>query len=152
MDNKRIELRRIEESNFIDCFNLELDEGQDKFVSHPIKSLAKAYVYYNQCTPFGIYADDKMVGYVMVIYDYDAEEYDIWHLMIDKKYQGNGFGKKAVKRCMEYISTKPFGSSNKVALTCHENNLKGIKLYKSLGFEATGNRDEDEIEMAMYVK
>ncbi len=43
-----------------------------------------AYVYRNQCQPFGIYADGRMVGHVMVIYDYDVPEYDVWHMMIDK--------------------------------------------------------------------
>lgn len=54
-------------------------------------------MYYNQCTPFGIYDGDKMVGYVMVIYDYDIPEYDVWHMMIDTScagYAGNG-GKTA---------------------------------------------------------
>lgn len=62
--------------------------GQEKFVSHPIRSLTQAYVYREQCQPFGIYADGRMVGYVMVIYDYDVPEYDIWHMMIDKSMQG----------------------------------------------------------------
>ena len=72
-----IELRAITEENFIDAFNLKLAPGQESFVSHPIRSLAQAYVYRNQCQPFGIYAAEKMVGYVMVIYDYDIPEYDI---------------------------------------------------------------------------
>lgn len=63
------ELRAITEDNFIEAFNLHLAPGQERFVSHPIRSLAQAYVYRNQCQPFGIYADGKMVGYVMVIYD-----------------------------------------------------------------------------------
>ena len=57
----KIELRRIDESNFIDCFNLKLKKEQERFVSHPIRSLAQAYVYYKQCTPFGVVADGEMV-------------------------------------------------------------------------------------------
>ena len=76
----KIEIRRIDESNFIDCFNLKLKKEQERFVSHPIRSLAQAYVYRNQCQPFGIYKDDTVIGYVMVIYDYDIPEYDIWHM------------------------------------------------------------------------
>ena len=48
-----ITLKRIDESNFIDCFNLKLAMGQEKYVSNPVRSLAQAYVYYNQCVPFG---------------------------------------------------------------------------------------------------
>ena len=56
------ELRPITEDNFPDAFNLKLAPGQEEFVSHPIRSLAQAYVYRDQCRPFGIYADGKMVG------------------------------------------------------------------------------------------
>ena len=84
-----IELRAIAEDNFLDAFNLRLAPGQERFVSHPIRSLAQAYIYRQQCQPFGIYAEEKMVGYVMVIYDYDVPEYDIWHMMIDEAEQGH---------------------------------------------------------------
>lgn len=40
-----IALKKIDESNFIDCFNLKLAPGQEKYVSNPIRSLAQAYVY-----------------------------------------------------------------------------------------------------------
>ncbi|MGN0027632.1 MAG: GNAT family N-acetyltransferase, partial [Clostridium sp.] len=99
--NKDLILEKINESNFIECFNLKLGEGQNKFVSHPIRSLAQAYVYYNQCTPFGIYKGNVMVGYVMVIYDYDEETYNIWHMMIDEKYQGKGYGTEALKLALD---------------------------------------------------
>ena len=78
-----INLRKITEDNFLDAFRLKLAEGQEEYVSHPIRSLAQAYVYRDQCQPFGIYDGEEMVGYVMVIYDYDIPEYDIWHMMID---------------------------------------------------------------------
>ena len=86
------ELKPITEDNFIDAFNLKLAPGQEGFVSHPIRSLAQAYVYRDQCQPFGIYAHGRMVGYVMVIYDYDVPEYDIWHMMIDESMQGGESG------------------------------------------------------------
>ena len=146
-----VELKEITEDNFIDAFNLKLAPGQEEFVSHPIRSLAQAYVYRNQCRPFGIYAEGKMVGYVMVIYDYDIPEYDIWHMMIDKDCQGHGYGKEALDRVLEFIKTKPFGDSERVVLTCNKNNPVARKMYEDKGFVATGNEDEDEIELAMSV-
>ena len=88
-----IELRKITEENFIDAFHLKLAPGQEEYVSHPIRSLAQAYVYRDQC--------------------------------------------------------RPFGDSNRVALTCNRNNSIALKLYESMGFSATGNEDGDEIELAM---
>ena len=122
-------IKPISEENFIDVFNLKLSKEQEAFVSHPIRSLAQAYVYRTQCQPFGIYADEKVVGYVMAIYDYDIPEYDIWHMMIDE----------------------PFGDSDRVALTCNKDNTVALELYKSMGFELTGNSDEDEVELALYL-
>ena len=147
-----VELRAITEDNFIDAFNLKLAPGQEDFVSHPIRRLAQAYVYRNQCQPFGIYAEEKMVGYVMVIYDYDIPEYDIWHMMIDESMQGRGYGGEALDRVLEYIRTKPFGGSDRIALTCNKNNPAARKLYESKGFSATGVEDDDEIEMVIMTK
>ena len=144
-----VELRAIGEDNFIDAFNLQLGAGQERFVSHPVRSLAQAYVYRDQCQPFGIYAEGRMVGYVMVIYDYDVPEYDIWHMMIDQSAQGRGYGGAALDRVLDYIRTKPFGDSDRVALTCNRDNPAAQRLYERKGFRATGAEDEDEIELAM---
>ena len=144
-----VELRKITEDNFIDAFNLKLSPGQERFVSHPIRSLAQAYVYRDQCQPFGIYTEDRMVGYVMVIYDYDIPEYDVWHMMIDKSVQGRGYGSEAMDLVLDYIRTKPFGDSDRVALTCNRDNAAAKRLYEGKGFSATGVEDEDEIEMAV---
>ncbi|MBQ4425487.1 MAG: GNAT family N-acetyltransferase [Lachnospiraceae bacterium] len=146
-----VELRNITEDNFLDAFHLRLEPGQERFVSHPIRSLAQAYVYRDQCQPFGIYADDRMIGYVMVIYDYDIPEYDIWHMMIDESMQGKGFGSEALDRVIDFIRTKPFGNSGRVALTCNKNNLTASKMYESKGFRASGIGEEDEIEMVMML-
>lgn len=144
-----INLRKITEENFIDAFNLKLALGQERFVSHPIRSLAQAYVYREQCQPFGIYKGDTMVGYVMVIYDYDIPEYDIWHMMIDESNQRRGYGSLALDQVLDYIKSKPFGDSNRVTLTCSRDNLQALNLYKSKGFKETGAVDEDEIELSL---
>ena len=146
-----IHLRKITEENFIDAFHLKLALEQERFVSHPIRSLAQAYVYRDQCQPFGIYNGDTMVGYVIVIYDYDIPEYDIWHMMIDESYQKRGYGSAALDRVLDYIKSKPFGSSNRVTLTCNRENIRALNLYQSKGFTETGAADEDEIELTLHL-
>ena len=125
-----VELRKITEDNFIDAFNLKLAPGQEKYVSHPIRSLAQAYVYREQCQPFGIYAEEKMIGYVMVIYDYDVPEYDIWHMMIDESAQGQGYGNDALDRVIDYIRMKPFGDTDRV-LSGRLNGALFIRLFQA---------------------
>ncbi len=48
-----IGLKKITEDNFISAFQLKLAPGQERFVSDPVRSLAQAYVYRDQCQPFG---------------------------------------------------------------------------------------------------
>lgn len=146
-----VNLRTITEDNFLNAFQLRLADGQEQYVSHPIRSLAQAYVYREQCQPFGIYDDDEMVGYVMVIYDYDIPEYDIWHLMIDASKQGNGYGREAMRLVMDYIKSKPFGDSNRVTLTCNKNNLCAMKIYRRMGFVETGVEEDDEVELSIML-
>lgn len=143
-----INLKVINEDNFLDAFQLKLADGQEKYVSNPIRSLAQAYVYRKQCQPFGIYDGDEMVGYVMVIYDYDIPEYDIWHMMIDASRQGRGYGSEALRLVLEYIKTKPFGDSNRVTLTCNKDNQVALKVYHKAGFVETGEEDDEEIELS----
>lgn len=147
-----IHLRKITEENFIDAFNLKLAPEQERFVSHPIRSLAQAYVYREQCQPFGIYEGQTMVGYIMVIYDYDVPEYDIWHMMIEQAEQGKGYGKAALDRVLDYIREKPFGSSDRVTLTCNKENIRALTMYKSKGFAETGVTDGEEIELSLMIR
>ena len=144
-----VQLQAITEDNFVDAFNLKLAVGQEEYVSHPIRSLAQAYVYRTQCQPFGIYDGDQMVGYVMVIYDYDIPEYDIWHMMIDESKQGRGYGSAAMDLVLDYIKTKPFGPSNRVTLTCNKDNAAALRIYRLKGFKDTGAVYDDEIELSL---
>ena len=145
-------LEKITEDNFVEAFNLKLAPEQERFVSHPIRSLAQAYVYRQQCQPFGIYENDTMVGYVMVIYDYDVPDYDIWHMMIDASHQGLGYGSAALDRVLAYIKTKPFGASDRVVLTCSKDNARALGLYRNKGFVPTWAVFEDEVELVLNLR
>ena len=70
---------------------------------------------------------------------------------IRKSAQGRGYGGAALDRVVDYIRTKPFGTSSRIALTCNKDNLIARKLYESKGFQATGLEDEDEIELVMTI-
>ena len=85
----------------------------------------------------------------MVIYDYDEEVYNIWHMMIDRAFQKRGYGTSALQEVLKYIASKPFGSSKTILITCNPQNEVAYRLYRKLGFTETGRSDDDEIELVM---
>ena len=54
--------------------------------------------------------------------------------MIDKKYQGNGYGKEAMKLAIDFIKTYPSGKTDYCWLSYEPENEVARKLYLSLGF------------------
>ena len=71
--------------------------------------------------------------------DYKRHEgkpyYYIWRFMIDKRFQGRGYGKEAFRQILDFIKTRPDGPSDYVLLSYGPANEIGKKLYASFGFE-----------------
>ncbi|MBP3446744.1 MAG: hypothetical protein J6K64_05660 [Clostridia bacterium] len=61
-----VELKAITKDNFEDVISLKVSEHQQAFVSSTAHSLAQAYVYRDTAFPFAIYADDTLVGFIML--------------------------------------------------------------------------------------
>ena len=65
--------------------------------------------------------------------------------MIDKRYQGSGFGREALILALDFIRTWPCGKAEFCRVSCEPGNETARKLYASFGFEETGEMDGDEI-------
>jgi len=149
-------LREITFDNFIECIQLQPKDEQKQFIASNVYSLAEAYVALasGECVPmpYAIYDDETMVGFLLLSYepaDGDDEDdetvYKIWRLMIDKRYQGRGYGKKAMEKALELIKTFPHGKAELVVLSYSPDNHVAKRLYASLGFEETGEMNDDEV-------
>lgn len=150
-----ITLREITQVNFEECIYLKLTEAQSEHIATNVYSLAEAYSLTNHDhyvpMAYAIYHNETMVGFIMAVYqpidenDPDDEEdiYYLARLMIDKKYQGKGYGKEAVKKLLELMRTFPYGPATAVVLSLDPNNLVAKSLYMSLGFKETDEVDED---------
>ena len=105
----RIKLVEVNYTNFDDLIDLKVKESQKSFVASNVYSLAEAYAAVaskGNAFPFGIYLDDKPIGFLMLSYYPDLEyakyvfgddeeipyyvpgSYFIWRFMIDQEYQG----------------------------------------------------------------
>lgn len=101
-------------------------------------------------TPLAIYVDEVVVGFLMYIYDtldhesfenevfYGMKSYFIWHIMIEKNYQGKGYGKLAFEKMLMDIETMPYGEAEYAVLFYRTSNVKAKTLYASFDFVDTG--------------
>ena len=63
--------RAITKDNLNEVLRLNISEQQKTFVSSTALSLTQAYVYRETAFPFAIYADNTVVGFIMMGY-YEA--------------------------------------------------------------------------------
>ena len=153
-----LKLKKINRKNVADILNLEVFDNQKSFVATNNSSIIEAYIAItenNDVFTFGIYKDDTPVGFLMIGYDVNSDDegalkiakgnYNIWRLMIDKKFQGKGFGKKAMDLALEFINTFPCGTAKYCWLSYESDNDIARQLYKSVGFVETSEKDGEEI-------
>ena len=145
-----VELREITEDNYGECFKLKVTEAQNNFVASNIYSLAQARVFYETAYPFAVYADGGMVGFIMLGYLKPENQYTVWRLMIDERFQGKGYGRQALLLGIEYLKEK-FGPPE-IFLSYEPDNHVAEKLYESVGFKKTGGLWGDEIIMRLNLK
>ncbi len=140
-----VELKAITKDNFEDVISLKVSEHQQAFVSSTAHSLAQAYVYRDTAFPFAIYADDTLVGFIMLGYYEEKKQYTLWKFLIDNKYQNHGYGKEALKMGIEYLITT-FGAKEIYVGVSLENDI-AKQLYSSVGFKQTGVIENNTEEM-----
>lgn len=144
-----VTLRKITLDNRREVFRLEVTEEQKRFVASNLSSAASCYVLATNggCPlPFAIYADEQMVGFVMIVYGntgYDQPEmaegnYCVLRLMIGKQFQRRGYGQEAMEKILEYIRTLPAGPAKYCWISYEPDNIVAKRLYESFGFRETG--------------
>lgn len=153
-----IELRKVDSKNVWKIVRLSVDEEQKNFVATNTQSIIEAYTTITSggvALPFGIYDNDNLVGFVMFGYGTTGDEEDpviaqnnycIWRFMIDKEFQNQGLGKKALIAAIQYLETMmPCGKADYCWLSYEPENVIAKRLYSSQGFHENGEMCEDEI-------
>lgn len=153
-----VRLEKINGKNVWDALKLSVKEDQREFVAGNDVSIIEAYTAITAngyAYPFGIYDDEKLVGFLMIGFDKDDfwddapdianGNYNLWRLMIDQKYQHRGFGKRAVELALEFVRTFPCGKADYCWLSYEPENEVAKELYASFGFVETGEKDGEEL-------
>ena len=97
-------------------------------------------------------ANKKIVGFTMYGYSNELQAYELCRFMIDYHYQGNGYGKEALKVIIDEMQ-KHFHCSE-IYLSTAPNNDKAKHIYGFAGFIPTGGTcgEGNEIEDIFCLK
>lgn len=132
-------LRPVDENNFRQVIALDVGPDQQNFVAPNVKSIAQSKIF-PSLIPQAIYADGELVGFALYGRDPRSAEHWIERLMIDAAHQRKGYGRAAMHALIERLAEMP--ECTKIYLSFEPNNVNAERLYRSLGFEPTGETDE----------
>lgn len=137
-----ISLREVTEENLFTVLKLKVNESQGQFVADNTTSIAQAYFARERAWFRAIYAEDTAVGFLMLSDDPYKAEYFLWRLMIDSRFQGMGFGRRAIELLIAYVKTRPNALELKTSYVPGDGTPGTF--YRKLGFEETGEIDHEE--------
>ena len=152
----KIELRPVDDSNREAVLALSVREDQP-FVAPNDVSLKEAAEtnekYPGVARPFGIYADDRLVGFCMFAFDPEGKDPDdrywLWRFMIDKTEQDKGCGQAALQEIIRYFKAH---GADMLYLSTEPENEKGLHVYHKAGFRETGVIEDGEAVLMRTLK
>jgi len=153
---RNISLRKVTFDNYDALCGMQVAEAQKGFVAKNVSSLAEAYVAITTggvALPFGIYAEEEPVGFLMIGYGTlegenlpsGAYGYCLWRLMVAEKHQRQGYGREAMRQALDYIRSFPVGEATQCWLSYEPENAGAKALYESFGFRENGEMNDGEL-------
>ncbi|MFX0115603.1 MAG: GNAT family N-acetyltransferase [Candidatus Hodarchaeota archaeon] len=126
-----INLRAITRDNYRNIIALQVAPEQEHYVASNLLTIAQMQ-FKEEKIALGIYDSNTPVGLIA----YDLDDYDIWRLMIDYRYQGNGYAKRALVMVLGILQNH--GKLREARTSVVPENSIAKKLYESLGFRENG--------------
>lgn len=126
-----ITFRKINQSNYMDCICLKVREDQIGFVADNARSLVEARFEEGLYTR-AVYCDDTMVGFVLFDYDPEIPGWCMSRFMIGAQYQGQGLGKEAVLRFLDFMREEM--KVGELYIHVELENTTAYEMYQKLGF------------------
>ena len=119
-----------------DIFKIQIDKSQKYFVDSIDECIKRSKKY--NLKSLCIYDNDILIGFTMYGFKkklFNTKQMLIDHFIIDKVFQGNGYGKVAFSKLLDLIKKE---ADNKIFLSVHRKNYSAIHLYEKYGFKFTG--------------
>lgn len=136
-----VTVSRLEPEDHAAVRHLSVAPDQRDFVASNHDSISEA-LGDAACVPLILRAEGQPVGFAMYALDQDDGNYWLYRLMIDTRFQGQGFGRAALHAVTALMARLPGCAF--ILLGVNPENRRAAALYESFGFRATGAVIEGE--------
>jgi diamine N-acetyltransferase len=145
----------VDLGNYYPIMMLEVADDQAEFAWTNSAPLAEA-AYVPGFVPRALYLGDEPIGLGLVgpfypgyVYDGPPEPgaYIIDHVMVDRRYQGKGYGRRLVALLVDETSARP--DCRRILLAVHPGNERALAMYRKMGFADIGRTHEKDILMEL---
>jgi diamine N-acetyltransferase len=145
----RVALRAVTVDNRRAVEELRVAPGQERFVDGVTASLAEAAAN-PHAKPWcrGIYAGEVPVGFLMLADDVPPGNplipfrYYLWRMLVDARFQGQGYGRAALDRLVAYLRDRP--GAQTLVTSVVEGDGSPMGFYLRYGFRSTGEMFDHE--------
>lgn len=139
-----VALKDIDSKNFYQCILLKSEESNqhtlfEENIASNAFSIAQSKVEPEWETKAIYNEKDEVVGFAMYGLSPILNVYFISRLMIDYRYQGNGYGRQAI---LEMIEDMRKSHCEEIYTSFVPSNEKAKHIYTSIGFKDTGRSVE----------
>ena len=141
-----VSLRPLNESNRQAVEALRISPSQEQFISSVTDSLRIAAEHPDAGALYwAVYSEDTPVGFVMIADEVRGRDYIphyLWKLLIDQRYQRQGFGTATLDLIVEYFRGRP--GVEVLNTSAGQGDGSPITFYERDGFERTGEVSSDD--------
>ncbi|RJF73300.1 GNAT family N-acetyltransferase [Deinococcus cavernae] len=122
---------------------LQVRPEQQESVNPPVFNLALYQYSPAGWSPLAVRSGDQVVGFLM--WAVDPQDASCWlgGIMVDAAFQGQGYGKQAALAAVAALETQH--GDRRFTLSYHPGNTVARHLYLGLGFEETGELEDEEV-------
>ncbi|HWS30734.1 MAG TPA: GNAT family N-acetyltransferase [Clostridia bacterium] len=121
------------------AMDLEIAPEQVDFVPDAKSCLAICCIDRQKLKPFVLLEGNRAVGFIGLRVDKKKDEYLVNLLLIDRRFQGRGYGKILLQYGIEYLKAR---GAKELSIGVNRRNLVARRLYESVGFVADGVYEE----------
>ena len=149
-----VSLRPLTESDRQAVEALRVSRSQERFVSGVAESLREAAEHPDAGALYwAVQAEDTPVGFVMIADEVRGPDYIphyLWKLLIDERYQRQGFGTATLDLIVEYFRGRP--GVEVLNTSAGQGDGSPIAFYERYGFENTGEVIGDEVLLVLRLR